>query len=98
MRGSCTKFDRTKGYGFLLPNPSDDPTMPDVFAHASAIVPNQLWKRRFLLPGFNVEFDVVYDTDDVDQDRPRAVNVRVIAPVVIARQYSDQPKTGGPRS
>jgi len=88
MRGSCTKFDRTKGYGFLLPNPTDDPTMPDVFVHASGLVPTQLWNRRFLLPGFNVEFDVVYDADDVGQDRPRAANVRVVAPLVIPRQAS----------
>jgi len=98
MRGSCSSYVRNKGYGFLVPNPIDDPLMADVFVHASDIVLTEIWKRKFLLPGFNVEFDVVYEPEDVDEERPRAKNVRVVPPIVISRQVSAPPKTGGPRS
>ena len=94
MRGSCLQFDRAKGYGFLLPNPSDDPTLPDVFCHFSAIQPSPVWKRRFLLRGLNVEFDVQFEADDIDEERPRAVNVRVVPPITIAIQRS-APTPGG---
>jgi cold shock CspA family protein len=94
MRGTCLQFDRVKGFGFLLPSPADAPTLPDVFCHFSAIQHTAIWKRRFLLPGFNVEFDVVFEPDDVDEEHPRAVNVRVVPPFVIAIQRAAAPKVG----
>jgi cold shock CspA family protein len=89
MRGSCLSFNRTKGYGFLLPN-GNDLTMPDVFCHFSEIKPSLHWRRKFLLPGMTLEFDVQFEPEDLDEGRPRAVNVRVVAPVVIARQGGDR--------
>jgi cold shock CspA family protein len=86
MFGTCIKFDRSKGYGFLLP--TDDPTLPDVFCHFSVIEPTTLWRRRFLLPGLRIQFDVEFDAADIGHERPRAKNVRVIPPVVIAIQRS----------
>jgi cold shock CspA family protein len=82
MRGKALKFDRSSGYGFLLP--VDDETLPDIFVHARDIVRTEFWRRQFLLPGTIVEFDLVTESED----RYRATNVRVIAPVNIARQSS----------
>jgi cold shock CspA family protein len=87
MFGTALKFDRIKGFGFILP--ADDPTMPDAFCHATEIQPSAFWKRKFLIEGMKVEFDVEFDEGDVDHDRPRAKNVRACAPVNIARQVSD---------
>jgi len=94
MQGTCLQFDRPKGYGFILADPSENPLLPDVFCHFSAIQQTPVWKRRFLVPGFRVEFSVEFEPGDVDEEHPRAVNVRVIPPLTIARQVSAQ--NGGP--
>jgi cold shock CspA family protein len=96
MLATCIKFDRLRGFGFLLI--LDDPTLPDVFCHCSDIEPTTFWRRRFLLPGAKVQCNVESDATEQDPDRLRAKNIQVIAPVMIAAQYSTPPKTRGPRS
>ncbi|MBZ5662396.1 MAG: cold shock domain-containing protein [Acidobacteriia bacterium] len=55
MRGTCIKFDRARGFGFILP--TDDPTLPDCFVHFSDIEHTPAWRRRFLMPGMWVQFE-----------------------------------------
>jgi cold shock CspA family protein len=87
MLGTCLKFNRAKGYGFLIS--TEDPTLPDIFVHFRDIQHTQTWNRRFLLPGFKVAFDLEFE--DAEETRALAKNVRVIPPLTIARQ------TGGVR-
>jgi cold shock CspA family protein len=87
MLGTTRKWDRIKGYGFILP---DDETQPDIFVSAKCIIAPK--GRRWLLPGWRVEFDAV----EVEQGLS-AENVKIISRP-IAAQYSATPKTGGPRS
>jgi cold shock CspA family protein len=67
MLGTCLKYYRAKGFGFVIPN---DPDGSDHFVHYSEI--QAISSRRFLKDGQPVEFDSVQD----DQGRFRAVNVR----------------------
>ncbi len=85
MLGTCISYDRTKGFGHILP---EDSLFPDVFCHYKEIQKTSVWRRAFLLPGMHVEFDVAYEPEDVEQDRPRATKVRVLAPITIAIQRS----------
>ena len=85
MFGQCLKFDRSRGFGFLIS--AEDPTLPDIFVHHSNIQHTQTWNRRFLLPGFKVEFDLEFENGE--EDRPLAKNVRVIPPLTVARQRSE---------
>lgn len=78
MFGTVAKYDRMKGYGFILP---DDASLPDFFVCPKLIDANRHF--RFLIPGQRVEFDPV----DVST-KPAAHNVRVL-PTTIARQTSD---------
>jgi cold shock CspA family protein len=89
MLGTCLKFDRVRGFGFLLS--TEDPTLPDIFFHVRDIKPSPTWNRRFLLPGFKVEFD--FEFEDADETRAIAKNVRVIPPLTIARQTGGVLKT-----
>jgi len=89
MFGQCARFDRARGFGFIIP--TDDPTLPDIFVHFSAIEHNEVWRRRFLLPGMRVQFDI--EPEESNPDRFRATHVRVVAPVTIAVQRS-LPKPG----
>ena len=85
MLGTTTKFDRTKGYGFILP---DDETQPDFFVLAKFIMEPKC--RRFLFAGWRVEFDPV----EVDGN-PQAHNVRIISrPIAVQRSV---PTPGGVR-
>jgi cold shock CspA family protein len=69
MLGTVTKYNRVRGYGFILP---DDETLPDFFVLPKFIVEPKC--RRFLMAGWRVEFDPV----DID-DNPQAHNVRIVA-------------------
>ena len=85
MFGTLVKFERGKGFGFIVSD--DDPLLPDIFVHFSEIQPSQYWSRKFLLPNMNLEFDLdVNPKATSDDDRLRAKNARVIAPVTIAVQ------------
>jgi cold shock CspA family protein len=88
MFGKCLKFHRESGYGFILS--TDDPTLPDIFVHFSDIQKTQVWNRRFLLPGFKVEFDL--EMENGGDERAFARNVRVIPPLTVARQTSGAAK------
>jgi len=90
MQGKCLKFHRDRGFGFLLS--SDDPCAPDIFCHFSDIGPSQYWKRRFLLPGMVLEFDVEDAPTEEFPDRLRAKNVHVVAPVILAVQRAGAPR------
>jgi cold shock CspA family protein len=94
MIGKCLKFDRAKGFGFVVS--TDDPTLPDIFVHFSDIERDQVWNRRFLLPGMMVRFDLESDATDADQERLAAKHLHVIPPILIAVQRS-APTTGGLR-
>jgi cold shock CspA family protein len=69
MFGTVSKYDRVKGYGFILP---DDQSLPDFFTCAKLVDANR--HHRFLIPGQRVEFDPV----DLET-RPAAHNVRVVS-------------------
>lgn len=93
MIGTLLKFDRAKGIGFAMSD--EDPCLPDVLVHFSEIRQSQFWKRRFLLPEMKLEFDLAENPKATcDDDRYRAKNVRVVAPVQIAVQRSTA-KPGG---
>ena len=77
MLGTISKYDRVKGYGFILP---DDETLPDFFVCAKFIDLSR--HLRFLVAGQRVEFDAI-DPDG----RSQAHNVRVL-PTTIAVQHS----------
>jgi cold shock CspA family protein len=85
MLGTVTKYDRVKGYGFILP---DDANLPDFFVCAKFIDSNR--HLRFLIPGQRVEFTPI-DPDG----RSQAHDVRVL-PTTIAVQRGTLP-TGGAR-
>ena len=75
MFGVCSRWNRMKGWGFVI---ADDPSKPDFFVsyrHIQAIA-----SRRYLLPGDRVEFEPKGE----NTDRPYAVNVRKLAPAPVA--------------
>jgi CspA family cold shock protein len=77
MTGTIIRYDRTKGYGFILP---DDQTQPDCFVIAKSILEPR--GRRWLLAGWRVDYTVI------ETDRgPQAQDVKVIQHT-IARQTS----------
>jgi cold shock protein len=77
MTGTIIRYDRTKGYGFILP---DDQTQPDCFVRAASILESK--GRRWLLAGWRVEYTFI------ETERgPQAQNVKVIQHTV-ARQTS----------
>ena len=90
MQGLCYKFDRIKGFGFIISE--EDPTLPDIFCHSRDIQQTPQWKRRFLLPDMKVEFDLV--PDPKDSERFVAKNVKLIPPIVVARQTSGRTTPG----
>jgi len=77
MFGTVTKYDRIRGFGFIV---ADEPNLPDFFVCAKFIDANK--HRRFLIVGQRVEFTPI----DADTDRPVANPVRPIFPVTIAVQ------------
>jgi cold shock CspA family protein len=78
MFGTVIKYDRLKTFGFILP---DDPSLPDFFVCPKFITANK--SRRFLMPGWRVEFTPV----DID-GKPQAHDVRVLS-TTIAVQLSE---------
>lgn len=79
MLGTVLNYNRSKSYGFILP---DDASLPDCFVSWKWIVADK--HRLYLIPNQRVEFDFV------EQDgKPQARNVRVIG-ITIARQVSAQ--------
>jgi cold shock CspA family protein len=83
MFGTTIKYDRVKGYGFILP---DDETLPDFFVLAKCILEPK--GRRWLMAGWRVEFTPVEVGDGM-----QAQNVRVLSrPIAIQRSV---PKLGG---
>jgi cold shock CspA family protein len=83
MLGTTIKYDRIKGYGFILP---DDETMQDFFVPAKAILAPK--GRHWLMAGWRVEFDIV----EVEEGLA-AANVKIISRP-IAAQYGVTSKTG----
>lgn len=84
MFGTTIKYDRIKGYGFILP---DDETQPDIFVSAKCILAPK--GRRWLLPGWRVEFTPVAVEEGL-----AAENVKIISrPIAIQR--SGLPQSGG---
>lgn len=79
MQGTVSKYDRVRGFGFILPDDGAD--LPDYFTCGKFIDPTR--RLRFLVPGQRVEFDPVDETSG-----PTAHNVRVL-PTTIAVQRSD---------
>lgn len=74
MIAICSHFNRLKGFGFAIPaNEAGQPdnTQPDIFVHAKNIT-----NRKFLIEGDLITYDI-----GAFQDRPVAVNVKVITPV-----------------
>jgi cold shock CspA family protein len=84
MYGTTLKWNRLKGYGFVL---ADDNTLPDVFVFAKCILGPK--GRRFLMPGWRVEFDV----EEVPEGLA-AINLKILTKP-IAMQYSATAETGG---
>ena len=78
MVGIVTKYDRVKGWGFILP---DDQTLPDFFVCAKFIDTKRY--LRFLIPGQRVEFTPA----DLDT-KPTAHDVHVL-PTTIAIQHNE---------
>lgn len=85
MLGTTIKYDRVKGYGFILP---DDESMPDFFVLPRFIVEHR--SRRFLMAGWRVEFHPV----EVEGN-PQAHNVRIISRTIAIQRSG--PKPGGAR-
>ena len=69
MLGTVLRYDRIAAYGFIVP---DDNTLPDYFACAKFII-SENKHRRFLLPGWRVEFE-----SNDNNGHPQALNIRVI--------------------
>ena len=80
MLGTVSKYNRIKGYGFIVP---DDENLPDYFVLPKFIDASR--RLRFLIPGQRVEFDPVED-----QTGFVAHNIHVL-PTTIAIQCSDAP-------
>jgi cold shock CspA family protein len=78
MQGTVLRYDRAKGFGFILPD--DGANLPDYFVCGKFIDPSR--RLRFLIPGQRVEFDPIED-----QTGFVAHNVRVL-PTTIAIQTS----------
>ncbi len=76
MIGTIVKYDRTKGYGFVMP---DDDGVPDHF-----IIPRFLADvkhPRFLMNGWRVEFDTF------EGDRGlQAHNVRIVSKTIAVQR------------
>jgi cold shock CspA family protein len=80
MFGTCTGYNRARGYGFILP---DDETLPDYFCHARSIQAKNHY--QFLVVGQRVEFT----PSEVD-GKPQALAVRIVGPQIVANQVSDK--------
>lgn len=77
MQGIVIKYDRVRGFGFILP---DDQTLSDFFVAAPLIDS----PKRFLLVGQRVEF-----VPDIDlKGRPVAAHVVALSPYTLVRQTS----------
>jgi cold shock CspA family protein len=82
MLGTTTRYDRVKGYGFILP---DDETQPDFFVLAKHIMEPK--GRRWLMENWRVEFDPAEEDGN-----PLARNVRIISrPIAMQRSATPQP-------
>jgi cold shock CspA family protein len=84
MLGTTIKWNRIKGYGFVLP---DDAMQPDIFVSATCIQAPR--GRRWLLPGWRVEFDVV----EVEEGLA-AENLKILSRPIGA-QFSATAENGG---
>jgi cold shock CspA family protein len=80
MLGTVTKYDRIRGFGFIVP---DDPTLPDFFVCPRLMDCGK--HQRFLMVGQRVEFEPA----NVDT-QPEARHIRKF-PMTIARQTSGEP-------
>ena len=78
MLGTCLRYDRLRGFGFIA---ADEPDMPDFFV-APKFITSEKNHRRYLVPGFRVEFTPF----DSDGDRPQAHDVRIIARTVVVQR------------
>jgi cold shock CspA family protein len=77
MLGTCIRYDRVRAFGFIAPDNED---LPDFFVCPKLIV-SEKNHRRYLLPGFRVEFEP-FDVEG----RPQARNVRIIARTVVVQR------------
>ncbi len=68
--GTVAKLILNKGFGFIKVSPAEQ-TIPDLFFHASATSPRELFD--VLSVGDTVTYETSTETPD---GRPRAVNVR----------------------
>jgi cold shock CspA family protein len=73
MQGTTTRYDRVRGYGFIIP---DDLTQPDYFVHSKHILEPK--GRRFLMAGWRVEFTPVTAVEGLQAHEVRILS-RTIA-------------------
>lgn len=78
MLGTCIRYNRIRGFGFIAP---DDQDLPDFFV-APKFITSEKNHRRYLLPGFRVEFTPFGS----DGDRPQARDIRIIARTVVVQR------------
>jgi len=78
--GTCLQYSRQTGWGFIRPDSSD---LPDYFVCFRFIEAASKFER-YLKAGQRVEF-VPFDTDT----KPQAHHVKIIRPIIVARQVSD---------
>ena len=71
LTGIVAKVIFNKGFGFITPKDKEQEDAADLFFHASATVPRELFDT--LEAGAAVKYDICAETKD---GRPRAVNVR----------------------
>lgn len=71
-RGIVSRFNETKGYGFIKPDPEDDVVVDDLFVHQSEI---NYSGYRTLHANEIVEFSVAFDEKN---NKPKAVDVTVV--------------------
>lgn len=82
MLGLCIKYDRAKGFGFIVATGDANQNLPDYFV-SYRFIEGSSKHDKFLVPGQKVDFQ------PADSDAgPQARNVRKIAPITIAVQHS----------
>lgn len=62
VKGTVKWFSNRKGFGFITPSSDNAPTIEDIFVHQSNIV-TEKETYRTLKDGFEVEFEVITDTN-----------------------------------
>lgn len=75
LTGIVTKVILNKGFGFIAPTDSTNSGGADLFFHASATSPRELFDN--LSADTAVRFEIETSVRD---NRPRAVNVQLVAP------------------